>query len=53
MLGYLSTFISPFHFQLGTSSMNSKLTGEGGGGDDGDVQKQALQFLAINSDFWA
>ena len=31
--------------------MNSKLTGEGGGGDDGDVQKQALQFSAINSEF--
>ena len=31
--------------------MIGKLTGEGV--DDDDVQKKALQFSAINSDFWA
>ena len=40
------------YFQLGTSSMNSKLTGEGAAADDDDdVKKKALQFSAINSDF--
>ena len=44
-------------FQLGTSSMNSKLTGEGAAADDDDdVKKNHFgyyknQFLAINSDF--
>ena len=34
--------------------MTSKLTGEGDEADDADVpQKKALQFSAINSDFWA
>ena len=34
--------------------MNSKLTGEGAAADDDDdVKKKALQFSAINSDFWA
>ena len=37
-------------FLLGTSSMNSKLTGEGDG-DDVEVPKKTLQFSAINSDF--
>ena len=31
--------------------MNSKLTGEGGGGVAVAVKKKALQFSAINSDF--
>ena len=34
-------------FLLGTSSRNSKVTGEG----EADVPKIILQFLAINSDF--
>ena len=33
--------------------MASKLTGEGDEADDADVPKKALQFSAINSDFWA
>ena len=37
-------------FQLGTSSMNSKVTGEGAAAAAA-VQKKALQFSAINSDF--
>ena len=38
-------------FQLGTSSMIGPLTGEGDEDDDDEVQKKALQFSAINSDF--
>ena len=34
-------------FQLGTSSMNSKVTGEG----DAAVKKKPLQFSAINTEF--
>ena len=34
--------------------MNSKLTGEGAAADDDDdVKKKALQFSAINGNFWA
>ena len=39
------------YFQLETSSMTSKVTGEGDDDDVDDVPKKALQFLAINSDF--
>ena len=41
-----------FHFfQLGTSSMNSKVTGQGAAADDGDdVKKKALTFSTLNSD---
>ena len=49
---YLYFFLSQPCFQLGTSSMNSKLTGEGDVGVVG-VQKKPLQFLTINSEFWA
>ena len=41
-------------FQLGTSSMNSKLTREGDDhddADDDDVQKTSLTFSTINSEF--
>ena len=39
--------LSHFNFQLGTSSMNSKVTGEGA-----EVEvKKALQISPINSDF--
>ena len=37
------------YFQLGTSSMNSKVTGEGDGA--AEVKKKPLQFSDINSDF--
>ena len=40
-------------FFVGTSSMTPKLTGEGAEEAEEAVKKKALQFSAINSDFWA
>ena len=43
---YIGKKPSFYYFQLGTSSMTSKLTGSG----DDAVPKKPLQFSAINSD---
>ena len=47
IMAYSRAAKEPALVQLGTSSMNSKVTGEG----DEEVKKKTLQFSAINSDF--